>query len=164
MAQDTVSKTTVFILGHSFIRRLQSWCSPRSLLNMNLDPQRVTVFWHGEGGATIANERHVKSIWGTLPTISELSPNIVLLEKGSNDLCNYMLQPQMLVHQIFRFVESLLHQGCALVILSEILPRQFAFHFNAGVAETNKLLWEGCLSHTTNILFWSHSRQNFNSQ
>lgn len=156
-------KCTAFLVGHSFIRRLQSWCAPRSLLNLNLDPNRVQIYWYGEGGATIANETHSKCIGSTASMVRDLEADIVFVDIGSNDLCNPALHPAKLVDYILSFANSLIAHGCRCVILSEILHRQSAYSYNLRVDATNALLQQFCLS-VPNMVFWKHSRQNFNKR
>lgn len=151
----------VFIVGHSFTRRLQSWCSTHNLLNLNLDPDRVQIFWHGEGGATVSKPHHSKSIWDTTHFITDLAIDITLIEIGSNDLCDSTLDPVTVSGYIIAYAESVLRKGCKVVVLSEILPRLAAYCYNDRVAFTNTVLKEYCAS-SSSVIFWSHSRQNFN--
>ena len=152
----------VLIFGHSFTRRLCEWCVPRGLSNLNLDPNRLKVFWHGIGGASI-QPHHPKSLQRDINLIADLQISIVYVDIGSNDLCDAAIQPEQFVEQISTFASQLLDLGCNIVILSEILPRQNNDHYNSKVSTVNALL-EGKCSYSQKIVFWRHSRNNYNKR
>ena len=146
-----------------WVTRLQNWCAPRGLANLNLDSNRVYVYWHGEGGATICNPSHPKSILTTTHFIQDLSIDITFIEIGSNDLCDPDLDPVKLVGHVMAFSEQLLRNGCHLIVLSEILHRLNAAGYNQRVDYCNQLLHAYC-TNAPCVMFWSHSRQNFNKR
>jgi len=155
----------VLILGHSFSRRLRDWCVRNGKTNLNLDPQRVCVFWYGVGGATITAPTSPKSLWGVVDMIKDLNIDVVFLDIGSNDLCCSILTPTLLASTIVQFSEHCIALGARQVVLSEILPRQHQPLFNQRVEQTNSLLSAHCVKPTTNNLyFWRHRRNRFSQR
>ena len=146
------------ILGHSFTRRLQSWCVEHKLGNLNLDCSRIQIFWHGIGGATITGR---KSLWDDVSLVSDLDIDAVFIDIGTNDLCNFRISPKDLADRMISFAEHLISHGCKIVVFSEILHRRDSNHFNNKVDSTNTLLKTRCLSHPK-LRFWSHSRNRYN--
>lgn len=151
------------LLGHSFTKRLQFWCFQNDLPNMNIDRERIEIFWHGTGGATIANPLHRKSLWSDISLISDLQIDVTFIDIGSNDLCNYHIASETVAHQIITFAEAVLSKGCKVVVISEILPRSTPQGYNQRVETTNRQLSQACNSHPR-LIFWSHSRNNFNKR
>ena len=83
------SLPSVLLLGHSFIQRL------RDDLRSHFDSQADDAFGlsddaivhlHGVGGLTMAKLRRDLSI------VSSLSPHVVILEMGTNDLGSFSLR------------------------------------------------------------------------
>ena len=74
----------VLILGHSFVRRLchdlETGFDQREDVNFNLEGT-ATVFMHGVGGRTVPKLRKFD-----LHVVKRLSPDIIILEIGTNDL------------------------------------------------------------------------------
>ena len=75
---------TVLALGHSFVRRmahdLKANFDPRASETFNLEGN-IPVHLHGIGGRTVR-----KLIQFDLDIISALTPDVVILEIGTNDL------------------------------------------------------------------------------
>lgn len=75
---------TVLILGHSFVKRLfsdlQTGFDARADVNLALQGT-VFVQWHGTGGRTVAKLRAFD-----LSKVHSSSPDIIILEVGTNDL------------------------------------------------------------------------------
>lgn len=149
------------ILGHSFAKRLSRWCCHNSLYNLNLDNKRIQIFWHGVGGATVSNPHHHKSLWSEIHLVSDLNVKVTVLDIGSNDLCNHDASAVSVASHIVSLAEAILLKGCDMVVIFEILQRQSQPAFNAKVQETNQILSDKCSNHQ-NLIFWSHSRNNFN--
>ena len=57
---DTPDKLNVMLMGHSFVRRLRNWAFDHQKLNLNLDRNRVSVFWHGVGGGFVVRPSNVR--------------------------------------------------------------------------------------------------------
>ena len=78
------SSPVVLILGHSFVRRLchdlETGFDQRAVLNFNLKGTAV-VFMHDVGGRTVPKLRMFD-----LHVVKKLSPDIIILEIGTNDL------------------------------------------------------------------------------
>ncbi len=76
----------VLILGHSFVRRLQSDLKARfdERAAIDFDLQGTAdIYMHGAGGRTVPKLRKFD-----LGLIAKISPEIVILEIGTNDLVN----------------------------------------------------------------------------
>ena len=86
-----VNVPKVLILGHSFVKRLYQDISrgfdDRADLNFGLEGS-LSVHFYGVGGRTVDKLRAFD-----LGIINSLSPEIVILEIGTNDLAN--LPPEM---------------------------------------------------------------------
>ena len=83
--------TSVYIWGHSFIWRLEQVVGegrdPRAKTDFNLQPPGSVFFqYDGVGGRKLVNWR-VKER-RMLNSLEESSPDIVILEMGSNDISN----------------------------------------------------------------------------
>ena len=72
----------VLILGHSFIRRLGQFIATRPRLNHHFLLNEVATFkWHDIGGRTVW-----KTMELDLHVVASFSPDIVILQLGTNDL------------------------------------------------------------------------------
>jgi hypothetical protein len=78
--------TKDLILGHSFISRFHDFLRFNVRadvnLNLNLNPHSEQVFFKGYPGANID---YIKERY--LHMVGSLEPTVVLLQVGSNDLC-----------------------------------------------------------------------------
>ncbi len=74
----------VLILGHSFVRRLQSDLKARfderAVIDFDLQGT-ADIYMHGVGGRTVPKLRKFD-----LALIARISPEILILEIGTNDL------------------------------------------------------------------------------
>ena len=75
---------SALIIGHSFVRRMQSYLKTNHL---DLRRQFPYVFVEGFGGAT------VNSLWQELTCITTIEPKVFVIDIGSNDLCSYHMSP-----------------------------------------------------------------------
>ena len=148
------------IIGHSFTRRLRDWAALNHLSTLNIDTQRVSTIWHGIGGATISDKHLRKSLWHELPLVADVSADIVILEIGSNDLCNTTITPAQLANSIIAFCMQCLQRGARYICVSELLPRAGLESYNDRVKLTNALL-KTTLNASERIHFWQHSGRNF---
>ena len=113
------SVPSVLVLGHSFIRRL------RDDLRLHFDSRADDTFGlsddaivhlHGVGGLTVARLRR------DLGMVSSLSPQVVILELGTNDLTR--LLPEVAGSEIEELVTLLLDTFSVRVIgVCKVLPR-----------------------------------------
>ena len=100
----------VLLIGHSFIRRLRDWAVEESINNLNID-YRMKIHWVGIGGAVIHTMSSPKSLWRQLQSVTNFQAKIVLVDIGSNDLCQADVSPASLVHAIGQFVTQCLNLG-----------------------------------------------------
>ena len=153
-------KQNILILGHSFTRRLQTWCMRNHHPNLNLLTDRFQIYWHGIGGATIMPHLR-KSLWSEISLVSDLDISAVFLDLGTNDLGSSNVTSEQLVERLINFSAELIARGCKVVLFSEILHRKNDTHFNNKVDRANALLKLRC-SNNPHLIFWSHCRNNFN--
>ena len=72
----------VLIIGHSFIRRLNSFITEGTHLDHRFMTQEAAQFkWHCVGGRTVE-----KTIRCDLHMVESFAPHIVILRLGTNDL------------------------------------------------------------------------------
>lgn len=80
----------------------------------------------GWSGETLQNLKTRRSFWRAIKTEK---PSIVVIMVGSNDLCDYKMQIEMLSGQLINLAGSLKGRGVKRVIFAPILPR-FRTPFN----------------------------------
>ena len=77
----------ILILGHSFIRRLDNFVAANPNLNHQFLLNNFATFkWRGVGGRTVA-----KTLQYDLPVVASFTPDIVILQLGTNDLSRLYL-------------------------------------------------------------------------
>jgi hypothetical protein len=98
--------TKVLILGHSFISRFCDFLrfNVRADVNLNLslNPHSEQVFLRGYTGANID---YIKE--RCLHMVGSLQPTVVLLQVGSNDLCQLDKSVQEIEHKLIGLVLAL---------------------------------------------------------
>ena len=98
------SPSKVLILGHSFVRRLKCDLNNQFDNRVSLDcglQGTATIYMHGIGGRTVSKlRRH------DLNVVARLSPQIVILEIGTNDLARG--RPEVVGSEIEELVQLLL--------------------------------------------------------
>ena len=122
MATSLNNKSTprVLILGHSFVRRLRldllAHFDARAAINFNLQGT-ARVYMHGVGGRTVPKLRKFD-----MGVISNISPDIVILEIGTNDLSN--TPSEVVGSDIEDMVQQLISQyAVRAVVLCHVTPR-----------------------------------------
>ncbi len=110
----------VLILGHSFVRRLQSDLKARfderAVIDFDLQGT-ADIYMHGVGGRTVPKLRKFD-----LALIARVSPEIVILEIGTNDLVN--TPPEVVGSDIEDMVRHLIsHYAVRAVVLCHVTPR-----------------------------------------
>ena len=145
------SVPSVLVLGHSFIRRL------RDDLRLHFDSRADDTFGlsddaivhlHGVGSLTVAR------LLGDLGMVSSLSPQVVILELGTNDLTR--LRPEVAGSEIEELVCLLLDTFSVRVIgVCKVLPRVRATFFNGAASILNQYLC-GVLEPIPNVFCWRH--------
>ena len=98
----------ILILGHSFVRRLQTFLTEhhdrRAALNMNLPHENISFL--GIGGRTVS-----KMLSFDLDKIKAFQPKVIILELGTNDLCVVGQRPESVGSDIEHLVQ-VLHDYC----------------------------------------------------
>ena len=98
----------ILILGHSFVRRLQTFLTEhhdrRAAHNMNLPHENV--YFLGIGGRTVS-----KMLSFDLDRIKAFQPKVIILELGTNDLCVVGHRPESVGSDIEHLVQ-VLHDHC----------------------------------------------------
>ena len=123
-----MAPSTVLVLGHSFVRRLKS--DLKFQLDSRMSPSfkldgTARVYMHGVGGHTVTKLR--KYDFGV---VARLSPDIVILEIGTNDLS--FLPPEVVGSEIEELVSQLQQAyRVKVVCVCLITPRHRNHVFNA---------------------------------
>ena len=122
MMSSTVPK--VLILGHSFVKRLQSdlqaTFDARADSNFHLEGT-ATVHLFGVGGRTVEKLRR-----SDLHMVRRLALDIVILEVGTNDLWD--VRPEVVGSSIEELVALLLHAFSVCVVrVCHVIPRSVSF-------------------------------------
>ena len=149
----------VLVLGHSFISRLNHFISrDPSKDNLALEKTSVLSFMFDVGHDN--QPGNIFSASSQLDLVWELSPDAVVLDIGSNDLCDRWSTPETTMAAIVDLalritrIPSVRH-----VLVCEIIPRLFLPkwkpNYNAHVHETNRLL-ATVLEGLPNVHFWRH--------
>lgn len=151
------SKPRALVLGHSFVRRVvefidlqQANDSYRRDLNLS-EACDVEIF--GVGGRTVD-----KVIRMDLEVIKRNAPNIVVLELGSNDICDSHCDADTVALSIVALTELLIKSfSVPFVVVCQILPRMHTpFQgYNERVQKVNTLLREA-LQNINSAKFWRH--------
>lgn len=98
----------VWVAGSSHIKRLHrfSFTSPRWNVDpeLHLEGNAFQISWQGKSGATF--DSFVNND-GVLMSFLQTAPHIVILQLGSNDLCNQSVDPVILVSDLIEFGKHL---------------------------------------------------------
>jgi len=151
------SKSKVLILGHSFVRRFQFFLYEGldSRTFPGLDLSSVEIHFLGIGGRTVA-----KILAFDLDHVRALQPDIVVLEIGSNDLCEAGHRPETVGSSIESLVCKL-HEECnvAFIVLYQVIHRatlpSHCPRYNSSVDTLNKYL-DVVLEPLSFAEFWRH--------
>lgn len=150
----------VIIMGHSFIRRLQSFSEarPRSLNYENFKVQ----FW----GRPSANLQNMYSM--ATAEAASLRNNCVILQIGGNDLNGEGVCPKQLANNICKLARDLTKdQGVRYVVISKLLYRKSSTKsrftlregYNRYVDEVNDQLQFLC-DFFPKLRYWKHKRMS----
>ena len=139
------SSPVVLILGHSFVRRLchdlKTGFDQRADLNLNLQGTAV-VFLHSVGGRTVPKLRIFD-----LHVVKQLSPDIIILEIGTNDLTR--VSPEVVGSEINDFVRFLVDNLTVRVVgVCHVIPRVFS----CAASQTSFLTSATALNQYTNAV------------
>ena len=135
-------RVNVLILGHSFVRRFRLFLEQdqdnRTSCDMNVE--KANISYLGIGGRTVS-----KLFSSNIPQIKTLKPRVILLEIGTNDLCDKGRRPEWVGSDIEHLV-SFLHTHCGvlfimvcLVIHHSTIP-VYVYDFNEKVDVLNQFL------------------------
>ena len=149
---------TVVLIGHSFLKRAQTYLNRRYGFynNLNIDHHICQIFWEVKGGMLA---RHLYNDY--LSAVMNHLPDIVYVEIGSNDLCDPDLVPADPALEVFHFVTSLLNLGVAYVLVGQVLFRQGSgipyevVNYNTRVTLMNNLS-AAFLTNEPQAHFWKH--------
>lgn len=133
----------VLVLGHSFVWRLAKFTMEANLpcISHNfhcIEPSEIQFY--GIGGRTVTKLRQFD-----LSLVTQFNPTIIILEIGSNDLCNPRLNTNDLATNIFRLVQTLhFSYNVSHIIVSQVLPRRsfprMTPSYNTRVTQLTRLL------------------------
>ena len=151
-----VNLPKVLILRHSFVKRLSRDISrgfdDRADLNFGLEGS-LSVHFYGVGGRTI-NKLHTLD----LGIINSLSPEIIILEIGTNDLA--ILPPEVIGSALDDLVQLLLSSfPVRMVGWCYIIPRAFSHPDSALFRQRAEILntyVSVVLDSTPNVFCWRH--------
>ena len=149
----------VLVLGHSYISRLNNFISRDPTRdNLALEKSSVLSFMFDVGQDN--QPGNVFSASSQLDLVWELSPDAVVLDLGSNDLCSFGSTPESTVMAIAGLALRISRiPGVRHVLVCGIISRLFVPkwkpRYNAHVHETNRLL-EKFLESLPNVHFWRH--------
>ncbi len=155
----------VGIAGDSFVSHLEAFIGVESQKddsiikeNLGLDPDSVMITWHGVGGRTVR-----KFLEFDLPGIADLNVEAVVMQIGSNDLCDHDMTPEILLERVqLELLPHLHHKGIQVVMLCQVLRRKSPPRsglpleiYNSRVDTFNKLL-ESTFSEHYLAHYWPH--------
>jgi len=128
------------VLGHSFIRRADQHLADHNVINFGLPLFSHKIDLQGQGGA------HILDIIPLLESCTS-TPDVVMIDVGTNDLTNRRAPPHTLALQVFNIARRLVtHHNVKHVVLFQILPRTtWGRHgqppaFSARVARYNEMI------------------------
>ena len=149
----TLCVPKAMILGHSFVRRLrgdlEQHFDDRAKSTFDLKDVQVRLF--GVGGRTVNKIKQFD-----LANVSRFAPDVVILEIGTNDLCNE--PPETVGSQIDELVELLLnHFPVRVVGVCEVIKRAEPV-FNQKVEVLNRYL--RVVIDNPKVFVWRHKILN----
>lgn len=149
------SPPRVLIMGHSYVRRLREFCFANGQVNLGILPSDAQVILHGFGGMRL------RGLVGRIHMVRDLSPSVVVLQIGGNDLSSaHHASPHLVARQILDFCQTLLDSGVVSVMVCKLFPRLTCRPgYNADVQLVNSIL-EHCLNNRGLISgahFWYHN-------
>ena len=120
VSNPTKEKPCALVLGHSFVRRFKAFVNrTKSSRNLNLD-DTCRVFLSGIGGRTVDTLMQFD-----LAKLQVLQPNVVVLEIGSNDLCDISSDPEAVGSLIITLINRLrVEFSVDWVVVCQTLPRK----------------------------------------
>lgn len=150
MEELQVKPLKVLLFGHSYISRIQTYNIRNSKVNFNIIPSSCEITYLSVPGLKIDNSSTY------INRISELSPDLVYLHIGENDIKDK--QPQYIADTISSLCKSILSvlPSHGEIILSQLLPFPVLFPlYKQNIFTINSTL-KYVLTDTNRITFWTH--------
>ena len=156
---------TVVVFGHSFVRRLRGnfWhipsakfpgqCTNNAWVNLNFDPETVSVVFHGIGGLTLPRA------FKELDIVREVSPDVIFLQLGENDVDKVDSCPREIVRLVTQLTAAILRNSPKTkhVFWGQLLhrpsPRISSSTYSEKIHTVNKILR---LQTSENLQYWPH--------
>lgn len=154
----------IHIIGHSYVHHFKTFIrrnSDQFSYNLNLDPKQVMIQYSASPGASVPQlrDRHIQYV-------QDFEPDIVILDIGTNDLCNKHLTAEALVASLLDLVDHLIYfRNVKFVVVLQILHRVPSLvpirhpvdivWFDDRVDEVNLSLTKK-LQDTSQACFWRH--------
>ena len=148
-------KQRVFIFGHSFVHRFQSFLqSDVKYINLGLCQSRFSVKCYGLGELKLNQSRRLHSADNIIA-----GADLVILDIGSNDVCEQDYSPDRFVLNLISYANYLLHGlDVKKVVIVQLLYRDKVpfVSYNDVVINTNIILERTINANNSPILFWKH--------
>lgn len=152
----------VCLFGTSHICHLTTFLNREHISNFWLDLRQVEAHMYGISGMRIypnLNDPngYMKSMQFHLRYLDLTHPEYVIIQVGSNDICNNSLDIHTIVTGIYDAAMYALVGGARRVIISQLLPRANP-HYNIKAASVNALLEHKVAEEMeTAIVCWRHA-------
>ena len=154
-----VRPVNVLLYGHSFITHLKDYVVslPWYMWNLGLDLDKASVGYMGLGGATVDRLRRTTR----LDCLQRLSPEVVFIEAGTNDLARDYLSPLDVCEEMLKLVRDVIDCQVREVIVGQVILRgekgmeRAVPDFPRKVYEYNHML-EEALEFMPRASFWHH--------
>jgi len=158
MAPFIASNTkSVVLFGDSFTARLQEFTWSNRCHNFHFDMGSMFIHWCGRGGLSLTHDEFYQRWTDAL----QWEPNILVLQLGSNDLCDPNADPFAVARGLVDIALASLRYLPMLqcVVIPQIVARaNVPFDcYNQWVVTANQQLQALCYAHE-NLMFWYHSR------
>ena len=128
----------VLVLGHSFVWRLEHFTRRTTLPCVEPNfalPASTVLQFRGVGGRTLPLLMHYD-----LPVVRAFKPTVIILEIGTNDLCNLNMAVNDLATDIVQLIHRLHFQLGVTHILPRIKQPRQCPDFNSRVHTLNRIL------------------------
>ena len=158
----------ILLQGHSFIKRMKTFIRdtrPRYSYALNLSPAEFMVQYSGVSKGKIAN------LWRD-SEVPDFTPDIVVLQCESNDLCDISVSPTMVCERLIEYCEQIINvNNVKHVVIMQIihrLPPLYKIRYEVDttwfnrVDETNTKLRQAA-SRNNKLTFFAHRGLNEHS-
>jgi hypothetical protein len=145
----------VVLFGHSFVRRLKDYIEKNPIHeNLGLSALKFEVCCFGFGGLSLKQRRRLHCVDSKL----RLS-DMVILDIGSNDICNPDYLPDKFAQDLVSYAEFLvIGLQVKRVVIMQLLPRDVLPYsgYNEHVIQVNNLVQALVTSSELPLTFWKH--------